>query len=147
MGTFSVTFTLTVGSSASVGGFNIVGNPGSVSIATGVSRSSLASGVTYSVDDTITEFTITSTGDCTNSVTKYINGGNGGNGETSQCGSYTLCNETTSGSIATFTYNEYPTNAFITVDIPFGSECVYIQAFVGTVNSSFGSISSPTECL
>jgi hypothetical protein len=65
----------------------------------------------------------------------------------SSCGSYTLCNETTSGSIATFTYNEYPTNAFITVDIPFGSECVYIQAFVGTVNSSFGSISGPTPCI
>jgi hypothetical protein len=72
MGTFSATFTLTVGSSASVGGFNIVGNPGSVSIATGVSRSALAGGVTYTVDDAITEFTITSTGECTNSITKFV---------------------------------------------------------------------------
>jgi hypothetical protein len=70
MGTFNATFTLTAGSSASVGGFNIVGNPGSVSIATGVSRASLATGVTYNnIADTVTEFTITSTGDCTNSVT------------------------------------------------------------------------------
>jgi hypothetical protein len=74
MGTFSATFTLTVGSSASVGGFNIVGNPGSVSIATGVSRTALAGGVTYTVDDAITEFTITSTGDCTNSITKFVGG-------------------------------------------------------------------------
>jgi hypothetical protein len=74
MGTFSATLTLTVGSSANVGGFNIVGNPGSVSIATGVSRATLAGGVTYTVDDAVTEFTITSTGDCTNSVTKYVIG-------------------------------------------------------------------------
>jgi hypothetical protein len=73
MGTFNATFTLTVGSSANVGGFNIVGNPGSVSIATGVSRASLAGGVTYSdIADTVTEFTITSTGDCTNSITKEV---------------------------------------------------------------------------
>jgi hypothetical protein len=149
MGTFSVTFTLTVGSSASVGGFNIVGNPGSVSIATGVSRSSLASGVTYSVDDTITEFTITSTGDCTNSVTKYINGGNGGNGETSQCGRYGLFNEGESGTTATFTYDEYPSNTPITVGVPFGSEGVYVQAYLGSVNliSGTGTASGPTECL
>ena len=70
MGTFNATFTLTAGSSASVGGFNIVGNPGSVSIATGVTRASLATGVTYNnIADTVTEFTITSTGACTNSVT------------------------------------------------------------------------------
>lgn len=75
MGTFSATFTLTVGSSANVGGFNITGNPGSVSIATGVSRTALAAGVSYSVDDAITEFIIASTGDCTNSVTKFVSGG------------------------------------------------------------------------
>jgi hypothetical protein len=75
MGTFSATFTLTVGSSANVGGFNITGNPGSVSIATGVSRTALAGGVSYNdIADTITEFTITSTGDCTNSVTKLVDG-------------------------------------------------------------------------
>jgi hypothetical protein len=79
MGTFNATFTLTVGSSPNVGGFNITGNPGSVSIATGVSRSALAAGVTYNnIDDTITEFTIASTGDCTNSVTKFVDGGSGG---------------------------------------------------------------------
>jgi hypothetical protein len=73
MGTFSATFTLTVGSSANVGGFNITGNPGSVSIATGVSRTALAAGVTYNnIADTVTEFTIASTGDCTNSVTKLV---------------------------------------------------------------------------
>jgi hypothetical protein len=73
MGTFSATLTLTAGSSANVGGFNIVGNPGSVSIATGVSRATLAGGVTYNnIVDTVTEFVITSTGDCTNSVTKEV---------------------------------------------------------------------------
>lgn len=74
MGTFSATFTLTAESSENVGGFNITGNPGEVSIATNISRAALATGVTYNdIADTITEFTIASTGDCTNSVTKEIN--------------------------------------------------------------------------
>jgi hypothetical protein len=67
----------------------------------------------------------------------------------SSCGRYALCNDTESGSIATFTYNEYPTNASITVNVPFGSECVYVQAFVGTVNSvnSIGEFTGPTPCI
>jgi hypothetical protein len=82
MGTFNATFTLTVESSPNVGGFNIVGNPGDVSIATNISRSSLAAGVTYNdIADTITEFTIISTGDCTNSIVKQVDGeGGGGSG-------------------------------------------------------------------
>jgi hypothetical protein len=73
MGTFSVTFTLTEGSSPNVGGFNITGDPGDVSIATNVSRAALATGVTYNnVDDTLTSFTIASTGQCENSVTKNV---------------------------------------------------------------------------
>jgi hypothetical protein len=86
MGTFNATFTLTVESSPNVGGFNIVGNPGDVSIATNISRSSLAAGVTYNdIADTITEFTIISTGDCTNSIVKQVDGEGGGGSGTGFC--------------------------------------------------------------
>jgi hypothetical protein len=77
--------------------------------------------------------------------------GNGGigNGETSECGRYGLFNEGNQGTIATFTYNEYPSNSFITVNIPFGSEGLYVQAYIGTVNliSGSGTAYGPTECL
>jgi hypothetical protein len=71
---YSATFTLTAGSSANVGPFSIVGNPGSVSLATGVTRTQLLAGQTYnSIADTVTSFTITSSGTCTNSITKETN--------------------------------------------------------------------------
>jgi hypothetical protein len=71
---YSATFTLTAGSSANVGPFSIVGNPGSVSLATGVTRTQLLAGRTYTnIADTVTSFTITSSGTCTNSITKQTN--------------------------------------------------------------------------
>jgi hypothetical protein len=71
---YSATFTLTAGSSANVGPFSIVGNPGSVSLATGVTRTQLLDGQTYNnIADTVTSFTITSSGTCTNSITKETN--------------------------------------------------------------------------
>jgi hypothetical protein len=66
---FSTTFTLTVGSSANVGPFNIVGEPGSYLVVSGVTRTTLAAGVEYiNIPDTVTSFDITSTGDCTTSI-------------------------------------------------------------------------------
>ena len=66
---FSTTFTLTVGSSVNVGPFDIVGQPGSVSVATGVTRATLAAGSLYhNIPDTVTSFDITSTGTCTTSI-------------------------------------------------------------------------------
>ncbi len=67
---FSSTFTLTAGSSSNVGPFSIVGEPGSVSVATGVTRGQLLTGMTYhNIDNSVTGFTITSSGTCTNSIT------------------------------------------------------------------------------
>jgi hypothetical protein len=66
---FSSTFTLTAGSSSNTGPFSIVGQPGSVSVATGVTRAQLLTGMTYhNIDNSVTAFTITSSGTCTNSI-------------------------------------------------------------------------------
>ena len=66
---FSATFTLTIGSSASVGPFSIVGQPGSEAIASSVSRADLAAGQTYhNISDTVTSFDITSSGTCGTSI-------------------------------------------------------------------------------
>jgi len=84
---YSTTFTLTIGSSANVGPFDIVGEPGSYSVATGVTRATLAAGVEYiNIPDTVTSFDITSTGDCTTSINVLIGGGlNGTIYEFSKC--------------------------------------------------------------
>jgi hypothetical protein len=72
---FSTTFTLTVGSSVNVGPFDIVGQPGSVSVATGVTRATLAAGSLYhDIPDTVTSFDITSTGTCTTSINVLVAG-------------------------------------------------------------------------
>ena len=72
---FSATFTLTVGSSINVGPFDIVGQPGSYSVATNVSRADLATGQEYiNIPDTVTSFDITSGGACINSINVPVNG-------------------------------------------------------------------------
>ena len=70
MADYQVTFTLQsqFTGTTEADNFTIIGNPGNVTVATGVSRADLTSGVTYTVVDTITGGTITSTGTCTNSV-------------------------------------------------------------------------------
>jgi hypothetical protein len=74
---FSATFTLTVGSSANVGPFDIVGQPGGYSVATNVSRANLAAGQEYiNIPDTVTSFDITSGGACINSINVPISGFN-----------------------------------------------------------------------
>lgn len=66
---FSATFTLTVGSSPNVGPFDIVGQPGSYSVVTNVSRADLAAGQEYiNIPNTVTSFDITSGGACINSI-------------------------------------------------------------------------------
>ena len=70
MADYQVTFTLNplYTGTTEADNFTIVGNPGNVTIATGVTKATLTTGVTYTVVDTITGGTITSTGTCTNSV-------------------------------------------------------------------------------
>jgi hypothetical protein len=67
---YQVTFTLSPAYTATTvaDDFTIIGLPGNVTIATGVSKTDLTNGVTYTVDDTITGGTVTSTGVCGNSV-------------------------------------------------------------------------------
>lgn len=67
---YQVTFTLSPAYTGTTvaDDFTIIGNPGNVTIATAVSKTDLTNGVTYTVDDTITGGTVTSTGVCGNSV-------------------------------------------------------------------------------
>jgi len=75
MADYQVTFTLnsaftgtTEADSFTIVGKHANGSPADTTIATGVSKADLTAGVTYTVVDTITGGTITSTGTCTNSV-------------------------------------------------------------------------------
>jgi hypothetical protein len=75
MADYQVTFTLnsaftgtTEADSFTIVGKHANGSPADTTVATGVSKADLTAGVTYTVVDTITGGTITSTGTCTNSV-------------------------------------------------------------------------------
>lgn len=75
MADYQVTFTLnsaftgtTEADSFTIVGKHANGSPADTTIDTGVSKADLTAGVTYTVVDTITGGTITSTGTCTNSV-------------------------------------------------------------------------------
>jgi len=72
---YSVTFTLnalytgtTQADNFTIIGQHSGGSPSDTTIATSVTKAQLTAGVTYQVADTITGGTVTSTGDCTNSV-------------------------------------------------------------------------------
>ena len=72
---YSVTFTLnalytgtTQADNFTIIGQHSGGSPSNTTIATSVTKAQLTAGVTYQVADTITGGTVTSTGDCTNSV-------------------------------------------------------------------------------
>ena len=72
---YSVTFTLnalytgtTQADNFTIIGQHSLGSPSDTTIATSVTKAQLTAGVTYQVADTITGGTVTSTGDCTNSV-------------------------------------------------------------------------------
>lgn len=83
--------------------------------------------------------------DCTPPITTSTTTAN-----PADCGRYGLFNEGEFGTTATFQYNEYPTNAIITVNVPFGSEGIYVQAFVSTgvtLISGTGTVSGPTPCI
>ena len=73
--TYQVTFTLspaftgtTEADSFTIIGKHCNGNPSDTTIASGVSKAELTTGMTYTIAQTISGGTITSTGDCTNSV-------------------------------------------------------------------------------
>tara|TARA_B110000208_G_scaffold182106_1_gene233499 strand:- start:478 stop:1008 length:531 start_codon:yes stop_codon:yes gene_type:complete len=72
---YSVTFTLnslytgtTQANNFTIIGQHSGGSPSDTTIATNVTKTQLTAGVTYQVADTITGGTVTSTGDCTNTV-------------------------------------------------------------------------------
>lgn len=72
---YQVTFTLnglytgtTEADNFTIIGKHCDGSPADTTIATGVSASDLTTGITYTIANTISGGTITSTGDCTNSV-------------------------------------------------------------------------------
>ena len=80
---YSVTFTLnalytgtTQADNFTIIGQHSGGSPSDTTIATSVTKAQLTAGVTYQVADTITGGTVTSTGDCTNSV-PFDDGGGG----------------------------------------------------------------------
>ena len=75
MADYQVTFTLnalytgtTEADDFTIIGKHANGSPADTTIATGVTKAQLTTGVTYTVVDTITGGTVTSTGTCTNSV-------------------------------------------------------------------------------
>lgn len=75
MADYQVTFTLqsqfigtTQADNFTIIGKHANGSPSDTTIATNVTKAQLTAGVTYTIADTITGGTITSTGDCTNSV-------------------------------------------------------------------------------
>jgi hypothetical protein len=75
MADYQVTFTLnalytgtTEADDFTIIGKHANGSPSDTTIATGVTKAQLTTGVTYTVVDTITGGTVTSTGTCTNSV-------------------------------------------------------------------------------
>lgn len=75
MADYQVTFTLqalytgtTQADNFTIVGKHANGSPSDTTIATGVTKAQLTTGVTYTVVDTITGGTITSTGTCTNSI-------------------------------------------------------------------------------
>jgi hypothetical protein len=73
-----VTITLTAGSSENSGPFDIIGTPGNVTLFSEVAYNDLATGQVYDIDmNTYTGITLTSSGQCNNSVGPYTFDGGG----------------------------------------------------------------------
>ena len=69
---------ITTSTTDSTGPFNIIGNPGNVTIATGQTKSELVAGKTFTgVSELISEITITDTGVCNQAVTRSVIGAGG----------------------------------------------------------------------
>lgn len=69
---------ITTSTTDSTGPFNIVGNPGNVTIATGQTKSELVAGKTFTgISELISEITITDTGVCNQAITRSVIGAGG----------------------------------------------------------------------
>lgn len=69
---------ITTSTTDSTGPFNIVGNPGNVTIATGQTKSELVAGKTFTgVSELINQITITDTGVCNQAITRSVIGAGG----------------------------------------------------------------------
>jgi len=69
---------ITTSTTDSTGPFNIIGNPGNVTIATGQTKSELVAGKTFTgISELISEITITDTGVCNQAVTRSVIGAGG----------------------------------------------------------------------
>ena len=69
---------ITTSTTDSTGPFNIVGNPGNVTIATGQTKSELVAGKTFTgISELINEITITDTGVCNQAITRSVIGAGG----------------------------------------------------------------------
>jgi hypothetical protein len=69
---------ITTSTTDSTGPFNIIGNPGNVTIATGQTKSELVAGKTFTgVSELISQITITDTGVCNQAVTRSVIGAGG----------------------------------------------------------------------
>jgi hypothetical protein len=69
---------ITTSTTDSTGPFNIIGNPGNVTIATGQTKNELVAGKTFTgISELITEITVTDTGVCNQAVTRSVIGAGG----------------------------------------------------------------------
>ena len=69
---------ITTSTTDSTGPFNIVGNPGNITIATGQTKSELVAGKTFTgISELINEITITDTGVCNQAITRSVIGAGG----------------------------------------------------------------------
>ena len=69
---------ITTSTTDSTGPFNVVGNPGNVTIATGVTKNQLTEGKVFpGVSNLITQITVTDTGVCNQAVTRSVIGAGG----------------------------------------------------------------------
>lgn len=69
---------ITTSTTDSTGPFNIVGNPGNVTIATGQTKNELVAGKTFTgISELINQITITDTGVCNQAITRSVIGAGG----------------------------------------------------------------------
>lgn len=155
---------ITTSTTDSTGPFNIVGNPGNVTIATGQTKSQLVAGKTFTgISELINEITITDTGVCNQAITRSVIGAGGvtptptpyslnvytGCGRGNSVG--TTC--TDSSNNRTF-YSNCPSISFGTSCVVYvdgdgnnvlsGYDFVYINGQTWNINSSTGVVGTLT---
>jgi hypothetical protein len=160
---------ITSSTTDSTGPFNIIGNPGNVTIATGQTKNELVAGKTFTgISELITEITVTDTGVCNQAVTRSVIGA-GGTTPTPTPSPYTeytgsgrgtniseACNDASSNGGRTF-YSDCASGSFgvgcyVYVDqfpnVLTGYNNVQMNGATWDINSSTGVItaSSSVQC-